>query len=133
MQGIGDRLRQRARGLGLTDTEVARRLGMSQARYANYVADKREPDYRTLLDICRILTTSPDHLLGFSSPTESGMAEPAARFAGPPASLLRQRIRAASEALEEPNLRIAAALIDTLVSLQAGQPGDADGPEKIGP
>lgn len=130
MQGIGDRLRQRARGLGLTDTEVARRLGMSQARYANYVADKREPDYRTLLDICRILSISPDHLLGFAPPTGPGMAEPAADFAGAPTNLLRQRIRAASEALEEPTLRIAAALIDTLVRLQAGDPGEADGPTR---
>jgi transcriptional regulator with XRE-family HTH domain len=70
MDGLGEKLRARARELGLSDTEVARRLGLGQSRYANYVVDKREPDLATFVKICRVLGTSPDLLLGFGSLSE---------------------------------------------------------------
>jgi transcriptional regulator with XRE-family HTH domain len=126
MQGLGERLRQRARELGLTDSEVARRLGLSQARYANYVNDKREPDFRTFLNICRILSTSPNRLLGFHEtdrPTGlSDCAPPLFPSADRPTSadetaILRDRIRAAAEAMAAPALRTAAAVMDALVGL----------------
>ena len=60
-------MRQRARELGLSDAEVARRVGLSQSRYANYVVDKREPDLLTLVRICRVLKTTPDVLLEFGA------------------------------------------------------------------
>lgn len=72
MDGLGEKLRERARELGLSDTEVARRLGLGQSRYANYVVNKREPDFPTFVKICRVLGTTPDLLLGFGSlPDES--------------------------------------------------------------
>ena len=43
MQGLGKRLRERAAELGLSDSEVAR---------------------RSLLRICRVLSTTPDSILG---------------------------------------------------------------------
>lgn len=64
MQGVGQRLKERARALGWTDAEVARRLGMGQNRYANYVSDTREPDFATFVRICRVLGTRPDVVLG---------------------------------------------------------------------
>ncbi len=64
MQGLGKRLRERAAELGLSDSEVARRLDMSQARYHNYVAETAEPDLGSLLRICRVLSTTPDSILG---------------------------------------------------------------------
>jgi transcriptional regulator with XRE-family HTH domain len=124
MQGLGERLRQRARELGLSDTEVARRLGLSQARYANYVSDKREPDFRTFLDICRILATTPDHLFGFEELAQPvGFSEPAAAFGNRPtdgeAMILRDRVRAAVEAMPAPMLRTAATVMDALVRVDA--------------
>ena len=65
MEGLGKRLREKARILGLSDSEVARRLGLSQTRYHNYVSDITEPDLATLLRICRVLGTSPDEVLAF--------------------------------------------------------------------
>lgn len=126
MDGLGEKLRQRARALGLSDTEVARRLGMSQARYANYVSDKREPDLRTLAEICRILAISPNHLLSFARPdTVTGLEESGQpyRFAGEvPAkgetAILRERIHAAAEAMGEQTLRTAATVMDALVRAQ---------------
>lgn len=109
MDGFGERLRQRARELGLSDTEVARRLGLSQARYAHYVNDKREPDFRTFVNICRMLETSPDRLFGFE-PWPVAESE---------AAVLHGRIGAAAQAMTEPTLRTAVTVMDALVRAQA--------------
>lgn len=63
-QEWGDRLRARARELGLSDSEVARRLGMTQRRYSSYVNVTREPNFSDLLRICAVLGVTPDHVLG---------------------------------------------------------------------
>lgn len=64
MHGFGDRLRERARRLGLSDAEVARRVGLGERRYAHYVADTREPDLLTLVRISETLGVTPNELLG---------------------------------------------------------------------
>lgn len=64
-QGWGQRLKDRARELGLSDAAVARLLDMPQRRYSAYANEARSPDYRTLIAICRALRTSPDAVLGF--------------------------------------------------------------------
>lgn len=65
MQVLTTKLRERARELGLTDAEVARRAGLTEPRYGHYVAGTRRPDYDTLLRLCHVLGTSPNALLGF--------------------------------------------------------------------
>ncbi len=65
MQVLGEQLRRRARELDLRDAEVARRAGLGPRRYGNYVTGSREPDLQTLVRICKVLTTTPDQLLGF--------------------------------------------------------------------
>jgi len=65
MQVLGEQLRRRARELDLTDAEVARRAGLSPRRYGNYVTGDREPDLQTLARICKVLTATPNQLLGF--------------------------------------------------------------------
>ena len=106
MQGMGARLRARARELGLSDTEVARRLHLSQPRYANYVNDTNEPDLATLVRICRALGITPDEALAF--------ADPPGRAAD---DVLKARIEAAAGCMDPGRLHIAAALMDTLASL----------------
>jgi transcriptional regulator with XRE-family HTH domain len=108
MQGFGDRLRARAKELGLSDSEVARRLGLSQNRYSHYVNDKREPDLATLAKICRALATTPDAVLGFTE-TQLVSSE---------ADVLNQRIMAAAQAMELPTLKVAGAVMDALVANQ---------------
>jgi transcriptional regulator with XRE-family HTH domain len=124
MEGLGEKLRQRARELGLTDTEVARRLGLSQARYAHYVNDKREPDFRTFVNICRILSTTPDRLFGVDALGHpAGLRDQPAPgdWAAPKdeAINLRDRIHAAAEAMTVPTLRTAATVMDALVRVQS--------------
>jgi len=57
-------MRARARELGIADAEVARRAGLTQQRYANYVADRHEPDLETFARLCSVLQLSADRLLG---------------------------------------------------------------------
>ena len=108
MQGMGKRLRARAKALDLTDTEVARRVDVSQPRYANYVNDANEPDLGTFVRICRALATTPDEVLGFRE-----APEPSER------DLLKARVDAATDSMDTVRLRIAAALLDTLARMPA--------------
>lgn len=71
MSNLGKNLRRRAEELGLSAAEVARRVGISPRRYANYVASLREPDMDTFIRICRILKSSPSELLDFPRLSES--------------------------------------------------------------
>ncbi len=105
----GERLRLRARELGLSDSEVARRLGLSQSRYAHYVSGVREPDYATFARICRVLAFSPNDALGFAEVPEQ------------PTEIqrLRERIQATLEVLGLPTLRTANAVLGVLASRPA--------------
>jgi transcriptional regulator with XRE-family HTH domain len=66
MDGFGARLAARARELGLTNAEVARKAGLSERRFGNYVTDYREPDLRTLATLARVLLITADALLGLA-------------------------------------------------------------------
>jgi len=63
MQQFGRNLRRRARELGFTDAEVARRVGISERRYGFYVTGDREPDLATLIRIADVLQADADRLL----------------------------------------------------------------------
>ena len=104
MVGLSERLRARARALGLSDAEVARRLGLSQSRYANYVAGVREPDFATFLRICEVLETTPNRLLGVDDqPTRAAELD-----------ALRREIAAATAGMDAETLGIAAVIINAL-------------------
>lgn len=68
MDGVGKIIRGRARQRGWSDAEVARRVGIQPRRYSNYVNDEREPDFPTLIEICRVLDLAPNDLFGFQPP-----------------------------------------------------------------
>ena len=104
MQGVGQRLRERARKLGVADATVAERLGLSQQRYFNYTSDQTEPDFEMLLRICRALDTTPNEVLGFDAPHAEADE----------GAVLRARIAAATGTMAVPTLRVTAAVVDTL-------------------
>jgi transcriptional regulator with XRE-family HTH domain len=101
MQGLGKRLKLRAKALGMTDSEVARRLGLSQGRYSNYVNEVVEPDLGTLVRIARALGLTADEVLGMARPTEEDASH-----------ILRTRIALAAETMDLAALRAAAAMFD---------------------
>ena len=106
MDTWGERLRQRARELGLADVDVARKLGLAQGRYSAYVNGAREPDLKLFVRICAALGTTPDVILGVSqsaSPQDAAMSEVLAS--------LRQ--------LDSEGLVLASALIRTVAAHQS--------------
>ncbi|WP_316173181.1 helix-turn-helix transcriptional regulator [Bradyrhizobium sp. SZCCHNRI2049] len=105
MQVLGQKLRSRAKELGFSNAEVARRAGLSERRYAFYVTGDREPDLSTLLRICKVLTTTPNALLGISEEGKEGGTR----------TLLTERLRLASRALSENDLQILVVQAEALV------------------
>jgi len=64
MEILAQRLKEKAKQLGISNAAVARRVGLEERRYAHYVAGRREPDLATLAKIATELGTTPNHLLG---------------------------------------------------------------------
>lgn len=62
---FGRRLRAISRRRGLTDTELASRLGISATRYGHYTRGRNEPSLAMLQAICTVLDLSPNELLGY--------------------------------------------------------------------
>lgn len=106
MKGLGQRLRERAKELGLADATVAERVGLSQQRYHNYVSDQTEPDLQTLVRICKALGTEPNVVLGFAE--DDGETGEEAK--------LQARLAAASATMGLATLRLAAAVVDTIAN-----------------
>jgi transcriptional regulator with XRE-family HTH domain len=73
MEAFASNLRKRAEALGISHAEAARRIGLSERRYGNYVSGRREPDLATLVRIADVLGTTPNDLLG-ESPADKQLA-----------------------------------------------------------
>lgn len=115
MRGMGKRLKTRARLLNLTDADVARSIGISQPRYANYANDTNEPDLDTFIRICKALDTTPDEMLGLKE------IPPSSQF-----DSLNAQARAATASMGLSRLRIAVALLHTLAKLVDDESHDGD-------
>lgn len=103
MNHFGENLRGRARALGLSDAEVARRTGLSERRYGHYVTGRRQPDFATLRQICLTLGVTPNDLL-----VNAMVGEHDER------ALLTDRLMATANLLDLDRLRMAIALVNTL-------------------
>ncbi|MFN4009865.1 MAG: helix-turn-helix domain-containing protein [Pannonibacter sp.] len=103
-------LRRRAEELGISNAEVARRVGLSERRYAHYVSGKREPDLATLVRIAEVLGTTPNWLLA----VEDGKASPSAT------SLLKDRLKIAANAMSEQGLEITVVQAEAVAAMAKG-------------
>ena len=112
MEEYGARLRARARELNLSDVEVARRLGLEQARYSRYVNGLREPDLRMFVRICSVLATTPDAILGVNAPASDATEAEADR--------LRAQVDSTLRTMSLPALRTAVAVVNAIASTQPG-------------
>lgn len=104
MEIFAANLRKRAEELGISNAEVARRAGLSERRYANYVSGRREPDLATLVRIASVLALTPNELLADGSLT--CMSE----------DLVRQRAIAALEALPLEDVERVTIMIEALAT-----------------
>lgn len=62
---------------GLTQTQVAKKLGIAQVTYCNYELGNREPDISTVIKLADIFEVSIDELFGYSK--ENTNEEPISR------------------------------------------------------
>jgi transcriptional regulator with XRE-family HTH domain len=106
METFSQWIRERARELGPSDAEVARRAGLSERRYGYYATGEREPNLATLVRICEVLAATPNDLLLAEGkpPAQSGRDR------------LLARITAATDTLSLAELELASCQIECLVA-----------------
>lgn len=61
------RLKTLRKTKGLTQKEIANRLGIARTTYAGYEQGEREPDYETLIKIADYFNVPVDYILGRSN------------------------------------------------------------------
>lgn len=66
-ESFGRRLRALSLRQGLTDSEMAARLGVSTTRYGHYARGRNEPGLAMLHALCGALELSPNELLGYGA------------------------------------------------------------------
>lgn len=64
---FGNRLKQLRTEKGYTQKEFAKLLGVSTSSIGMYEQGRREPENAVLTAMCKLLDTTPDYLIGFSS------------------------------------------------------------------
>lgn len=107
MDTFASNLKRRAEQLGISNAEVARRVGLSDRRYGNYINGRREPDLSTLVRIAGILGTTVDDLLGTSD--EKGKNRTVEEQ-------FQDRISSALRALKSDDLQRLVVMIEALAS-----------------
>jgi len=109
METFSSNLKRRAEQLGISNAEVARRVGLSERRYGNYISGTRQPDLATLVKISSVLKTSLDELLSdkVSKPAKSTKRN------------LQERIASAVEVLNEEDLARIAIMLDALAAARS--------------
>lgn len=60
----------------VTQSDLAKKVGSTRSTISGYEADGKEPDYSTLLKICRALDVSADYLLGLTDNPSRRSASP---------------------------------------------------------
>lgn len=105
MKIFTERLRQRAADLGISNAQAARRVGILERRYANYVTGEREPDLDLLTKIAKVLETTPNQLLGFGETQDKGKR-----------AKLIARLNSAARMLPDGELELVAVQLDALAA-----------------
>lgn len=108
MDKFADNLRKRAAELDISNAEAARRAGLDERRYGNYITSRTEPDLATLVRIAEALKTTPNALLGVGS-----------QRAPKKGDVLADRIVSAIDALDNKDREVVAVFADALVKLRA--------------
>lgn len=62
---FSDRLKILRKQKGLTQKEIAKLIGVYQGSYANWENGKREPKLEIIVQLAKILDTTPNELLGW--------------------------------------------------------------------
>ena len=65
-RAVGARIKARRKQMGLTQAEVAQKLGIASQSVTNYESGKTDPSIRNLISLAAVLGVSTDYLLGRS-------------------------------------------------------------------
>ena len=63
-RAVGARIKAMRKKIGLTQAEVAKKLGIAPQSVTNYEAGKTDPSIRNLISLAAVLDVSIDYLLG---------------------------------------------------------------------
>ena len=69
MSKFNEKIRELRLENGFTQKKVAGLLEVSATCYAGYEQGYREPDFKTLIKICKLFNVSSDYLLGLEDDT----------------------------------------------------------------
>ena len=69
MVNLGTRLKALRIEKQLTQTEVAKRIGVSKAMISSYELEQRSPSYDILIKLATFFNVSTDYLLGLEKPS----------------------------------------------------------------
>ncbi|MEZ5812982.1 MAG: helix-turn-helix transcriptional regulator [Rhizobiaceae bacterium] len=108
MDIFANNLKRRAQELELSNAEVARRVGLSERRYAHYVSGRNEPDLAMLLKIAEVLQSSPNELLS----AETG------EQASDPRGILVDRLHAVVAVMTDDDLKAAVAQAEAVIAMR---------------
>ena len=71
--GFAERLREQRKKLGMTTTQCAAELGITQPAYNQWELGVREPKFLMLKQLCALLDISADELLGIDRGTSAAV------------------------------------------------------------
>ena len=63
---FGEIIRDFRRKAGMTQAQLAKRLGISPSAVGMYEQGRREPDHNMLMKLCEVFNTTSDRLLGMT-------------------------------------------------------------------
>ena len=66
LQQIHERLAEAIRQSGLTQTEIANKIGVKQPTVGQYISGRAMPALDTFAKLCKVLDVSPGYILGLS-------------------------------------------------------------------
>ncbi len=72
IEGLGERLTRMRKLNGMTQQQVADRIGITAGNYTNYESEKRTPSLEKLVAIAELFDCSTDYLLGLSDKINPG-------------------------------------------------------------
>lgn len=67
LQEIGQRLAEAIRQSGMTQTEIACKVGVKQPTIGQYLSGRAMPSLETFANLCKVLDVSADDILGINS------------------------------------------------------------------
>ena len=73
---IGQRIKARRLALGMTQQEVANELfDVAKSTISQYESDKTDIKCSVMMELCKVLKTTPDYLLGFTNQEDQELVE----------------------------------------------------------